>query len=64
MPFTPVPGARLLARSPAERAAGAGAARLVRSEKLSSLHLLFTADEDVAACQDAGLMLRHTVQFH
>jgi predicted N-acyltransferase len=33
-------------------------------EDLSSLHLLFTADEDVAACEEAGLMLRHTVQFH
>jgi hypothetical protein len=33
-------------------------------EKLSSLHLLFTSDDDVAACQEAGLMLRHTVQFH
>ncbi|MBI2771044.1 MAG: N-acetyltransferase [Burkholderiales bacterium] len=65
VPFTPVPGTRLLARDTAARAA------LVRAllawcgkEKLSSLHLLFGADEDVAACADAGLMLRHTVQFH
>jgi uncharacterized protein len=65
VPFTPVPGARLLARSAAERAL------LVKAllawcgdENLSSLHLLFTADEDVAACEEAGLMLRHTVQFH
>jgi uncharacterized protein len=64
-PFTPVPGPRLLARTAEERAL------LVKtviawceSEKLSSLHLLFTADEDVAACESAGLMLRHTVQFH
>jgi len=65
VPFTPVPGARLLARTAAERTL------LVKAllawcgdEKLSSLHLLFTADEDVAACEEAGLMLRHTVQFH
>ncbi|MDB5929364.1 MAG: hypothetical protein JWR60_1071 [Polaromonas sp.] len=65
VPFTPVPGARLLARTENERSL------LVKSlvawceaEKLSSLHLLFAADEDVAACQEAGLMLRHTVQFH
>lgn len=65
VPFTPVPGARLLARSAAERAL------LVKAllawcgdENLSSLHLLFTADEDIAACEEAGLMLRHTVQFH
>ncbi|HEX9718725.1 MAG TPA: GNAT family N-acetyltransferase [Ramlibacter sp.] len=65
VPFTPVPGARLLARDAAARQA------LIRAvlgwcgrEKLSSLHLLFADDEDVAACAAAGLMLRHTVQFH
>jgi len=65
VPFTPVPGPRLLARDAAARAA------LVRSvlawcrqKKLSSFHLLFGTDEDIAACADAGLMLRHTVQFH
>ncbi len=64
-PFTPVPGPRLLARNAAERLL------LVRAviawceeEKLSSLHLLFTSDEDVKACEEAGMMLRHTVQFH
>jgi predicted N-acyltransferase len=34
------------------------------AEKLSSLHLLFTSKEDGLACADAGMMLRHTVQFH
>lgn len=65
VPFTPVPGPRLLARDAASRAA------LVRSalawckrEKLSSWHLLFAGDDDVAACEQAGMMLRHTVQFH
>ena len=65
VPFTPVPGARLLARNASERLL------LVKAlmawcveEKLSSLHLLFADDDDVAACQEAGLMLRHTVQFH
>ena len=64
-PFTPVPGARLLACDAAARQA------LLKSvlawcarERLSSLHLLFAADEDIAACAAAGLMLRHTVQFH
>jgi predicted N-acyltransferase len=64
-PFTPVPGPRLLARNPAERLL------LVKTliawceeEKLSSLHLLFSADDDVKACEAAGLLLRHTVQFH
>jgi predicted N-acyltransferase len=65
VPFTPVPGARLLARNAAERTHLLKAVVAWCAQKgLSSLHLLFTADEDVAACQEAGLMLRHTVQFH
>lgn len=65
VPFTPVPGARLLARTAAERALLVKAlAAWCTEEGLSSLHLLFTADDDVAACKEAGLMLRHTVQFH
>jgi predicted N-acyltransferase len=65
VPFTPVPGARLLARTTAERTLLVKAiAAWCTEEGLSSLHLLFTADDDVAACKEAGLMLRHTVQFH
>jgi predicted N-acyltransferase len=65
VPFTPVPGARLLARNAAERALLVQALLAwCGQEKLSSLHLLFTADEDVTASEEAGLMLRHTVQFH
>lgn len=64
-PFTPVPGARLLARDAATRALLVQAlVAWCEKEKLSSLHLLFAADEDVAACEEAGLMLRHNVQFH
>ncbi len=65
VPFTPVPGARLLARNAAERALLVKAlVAWCEQEKLSSLHLLFAADTDVSACEEAGLMLRHTVQFH
>jgi len=65
VPFTPVPGARLLARNAAERTLLVKAlVAWCEEEKLSSLHLLFTADKDVAACEEAGLMLRHNVQFH
>ncbi len=64
-PFTPVPGPRLLARNAAERQLLVKALiAWCEAEKLSSLHLLFTSDEDVKACEEAGLMLRHTVQFH
>ena len=65
VPFTPVPGPRLLARNAAERALLVKAlVAWCAEEKLSSLHLLFNSDEDVTACEQAGLMLRHTVQFH
>ena len=64
-PFTPVPGPRLLARNAAERLMLAKAViAWCEEQKLSSLHLLFNNDDDVAACEEAGLMLRHTVQFH
>ena len=64
-PFTPVPGPRLLARNAAERLLLVKAViAWCEDEKLSSLHLLFTSDEDLKACEEAGLMLRHTVQFH
>ena len=64
-PFTPVPGPRLLARNSAERLLLVKAVIAWCDEnKLSSLHLLFSAEDDVKACEEAGLMLRHTVQFH
>ena len=65
VPFTPVPGSRLLARDDKARVSLVQA--LVSSSQqrnLSSLHLLFGAAQDMAACAKAGLMLRHTVQFH
>lgn len=65
VPFTPVPGPRLLARDAAARAALVQAVLAwCRQRKLSSLHLLFASDADVLACEAAGMMLRHTVQFH
>jgi len=65
VPFTPVPGARLLARDAESRTLLVqGLIALCKQLELSSLHLLFGADADVAACTEAGLMLRNTVQFH
>ena len=64
-PFTPVPGARLLARDAESRAALAAAlVAWCADTGLSSLHLLFVSDADVAACTAAGMMLRHNLQFH
>ncbi|QNK66902.1 GNAT family N-acetyltransferase [Variovorax sp. PAMC26660] len=65
VPFTPVPGTRLLARDAQSRTLLVQAlVALCKQEELSSLHLLFGADADIAACTEAGLMLRNTVQFH
>jgi predicted N-acyltransferase len=64
-PFTPVPGPRLLAKDGAARLALVQALiAWCRQEQLSSLHLLFLSEADLAACTQAGLMLRQTVQFH
>ncbi|MFS2162994.1 GNAT family N-acetyltransferase [Variovorax sp. Varisp62] len=65
VPFTPVPGTRLLARDAQSRTLLVqGLVALCKQEELSSLHLLFGAEADIAACTEAGLMLRNTVQFH
>jgi uncharacterized protein len=65
VPFTPVPGSRLLARDEASRATLLRAV-LARAQRagLSSAHLLFLSDADRAACERAGWMLRENVQFH
>jgi predicted N-acyltransferase len=68
VPFTPVPGSRLLARSAAWRVRLVQAlAQLADASKLSSSHVLFLADADRAAFEQqagAGWMLREGVQFH
>ena len=65
VPFTPVPGARLMARDPAARVALVQAmVAWCDQSGMSSLHLLFANEDDATACAEAGLMLRHTVQFH
>ena len=65
VPFTPVPGTRLLARDAAARRALIEAVRhWCRAQQLSSLHLLFGDEDDLAACDAAGLMRREQVQFH
>ena len=64
-PFTPVPGARLLARDAASRAELARAVIGWCTEtRRSSLHILFASDADIVACEAAGMMVRHNVQFH
>ncbi len=65
VPFTPVAGARLLARSDAERRLlAAGAMELARECGVSSLHVLYPRDEDLQLLREAGLMPRQGRQFH
>jgi uncharacterized protein len=65
VPFTPVPGPRLLARDQSSRRLLLRAVQqLARDAKLSSAHLLFLDDADQAAARDEGWMMRSTVQFH
>ena len=65
VPFTPVPGPRLLARDDALRVVLLRAIEaLAREAKLSSAHLLFLDEADQRAARAAGWMLRSTVQFH
>lgn len=65
LPFTPVPGPRLLARDARTRRMLLEAiVRLTREAGLSSAHLLFIDEADRRAAEDAGWMLRSAVQFH
>ena len=65
VPFTPVPGSRLLARDVAARRALLQALRrMCQRAQLSSVHLLFMDEADRSVAADAGWMLRQTVQFH
>ena len=65
VPFTPVPGTRLLARDDAMRALLVQAVcQWCDAEGISSVHVLFASDDDVLSSAQQDLMLRHTVQFH
>ncbi len=65
VPFTPVPGTRLLARDEGLRALLAQAVRAwVAAQDWSSVHALFTEAADLAACRADGWMVRSGVQFH
>lgn len=65
VPFTPVPGSRLLARDADARALLITAVcQWCEGQKISSVHVLFASEDDIETCKRAQLMLRHTVQFH
>ncbi|MGY4829426.1 GNAT family N-acetyltransferase [Sphaerotilaceae bacterium SBD11-9] len=65
VPFTPVPGPRLLARDGSARIALLEAmTQFAHQAKLSSAHVLFLDEADQQAARSAGWMMRSTVQFH
>ena len=65
VPFTPVPGPRLLARDQfGRRLLLRAMQQLAADAKLSSAHLLFLGEADREAAVDEGWMMRSTVQFH
>ena len=65
VPFTPVPGSRLLAHSAQSKLALIQAmVELAKQEDWSSLHTLFLSADDLQATESAGWLTRHAVQFH
>ncbi len=69
VPFTPVPGPRLLVRPGPEAARAAallleGLVAAAKQLEVSSLHANFVGPEDAAALGGAGFLLRHGHQYH
>ena len=63
IPFTPVRGTRLLAKTTADRTALLNLAREAAAP-LSSLHILFPSDDEAAFLGGEGMLMRRSVQFH
>ena len=67
VPFTPVPGARLLTKPDDHEAIASlieGAAQLTDQLQLSSAHVNFITTKDKSAFEAAGWLIRKGVQFH
>ncbi len=65
VPFTPVPGPRLLLRDPDQAPAVIAAVEaLVRQNGLSSAHATFVAEDQVSLFEAAGWLMRAGTQFH
>ena len=62
VPFTPVPGRRLLGARPQQLLAAAEA--VVLQNGLSSAHVTFIADAEVAEFEQRGWLLRTGIQYH
>ncbi|MEO8547674.1 MAG: GNAT family N-acetyltransferase [Sphingomicrobium sp.] len=62
VPFTPVPGPRLLGHFP-QQLLGAAEAVTVQNG-LSSAHITFIDDAGAAECEHRGWLIRHGIQYH
>ena len=63
IPFSPVCGPRVLAKSAQVRQTLVSAA-LEMGQQASSLHVLFPTDAETAELSQSGLMIRRGIQFH
>ena len=62
VPFTPVPGARLLGHRPQQLLAAIEA--VTTQNGLSSAHVTFIDQADAAECERRGWLIRHGIQYH
>jgi predicted N-acyltransferase len=62
VPFTPVPGQRLLGSRPQQLLAAIEAVTL--QNDLSSAHITFIDEAGAAQCEQRGWLMRHGVQYH
>lgn len=69
VPFTPATGAKMLVhpaadRPPVQKALLAAAIDLMKAKDCTSLHSLFIPESDIGVYREAGLMVRHSYQYH
>ena len=62
VPFTPVPGPRLLGTRPQQLLAAIEAVTV--QNDLSSAHITFTDEAAVSECERRGWLIRHGIQYH
>jgi len=62
VPFTPVPGARLLGTRPQQLLAAIEAVTV--QNDISSAHITFVDEAGIAECERRGWLIRHGIQYH
>lgn len=62
VPFTPVPGPRLLGGRPQQLLTAIEA--VTANNQISSAHITFIEDRDARECEQRGWLIRHGLQYH